>query len=513
MPNDTREVRIDPIEVAGASSAIPNSDARPEARPDTVAPPPTGASPAPSSAPSPDTGAQPPQAAALHRLKLSFRQVKLWTKRGLATIATLSTVIVAGSFFWLVADAALRQHRLSLATISVSKRLAEDGFTGSVATQRLRDEIKAVQARAETRMAMNAADVHQDMSSVTIPKIGLSVESVAASIRRMLPDGWVHEVSGEFVATEAGLRLRLRLNGEVVFSQVETGPEAADLLVQRGAVRVIEKTQPYVAASALYVTDPDGALAAATQIISTHPDTDESVRWAHVLRGLIWRDRGKLDDAIAEYQTAIHLDPKNAFPRNNLANIWKEQGRLDDAIKEYQNAIRLDPKNATPHYNLAVIWKGRGKLDDAINEYQTAIRLDPKDSFPHNNLGNIWAERGKADGAIKEYQTAIHLDPNNAAPHTGLGAIWTERGKLNDAIAEYQTAIRLDPKDATPRYNLGQILVQHALKADPPTRMRTFQTACSEFMEGGRLAPDNPNFPARIRGVDWLLAGGAHCPP
>ena len=41
---------------------------------------------------------------------------------------------------------------------------------------------------------------------------------------------------------------------------------------------------------------------------------------------------------------AIHLDPKYALAHNNLGNALADKGRLDEAIAEYREAIDLDPK-------------------------------------------------------------------------------------------------------------------------------------------------------------------------
>jgi Tfp pilus assembly protein PilF len=47
------------------------------------------------------------------------------------------------------------------------------------------------------------------------------------------------------------------------------------------------------------------------------------------------------DTYIAEYQTAIQLDPKDALPHNNLGNIYIEQGKPEMAIVELKTAIHM----------------------------------------------------------------------------------------------------------------------------------------------------------------------------
>ena len=62
-------------------------------------------------------------------------------------------------------EATLRWHTLDLEVISVPKRVAEQGFTGQVVTQRLREGISTVLDQAQITMAKTSADV-PDRSAV-----------------------------------------------------------------------------------------------------------------------------------------------------------------------------------------------------------------------------------------------------------------------------------------------------------------------------------------------------------
>jgi tetratricopeptide (TPR) repeat protein len=73
----------------------------------------------------------------------------------------------------------------------------------------------------------------------------------------------------------------------------------------------------------------------------------------------VLRAQGKADEAIAEYRTAIALDPKFASPHSNLGNVLSAQGKADEAIAEYRTAIALDPKFVYPHYNIGVLLRDR----------------------------------------------------------------------------------------------------------------------------------------------------------
>lgn len=81
--------------------------------------------------------------------------------------------------------------------------------------------------------------------------------------------------------------------------------------------------------------------------------------------------------AIAEYQTALLLQPDYAEAHTNLGNAYAAQGQVDKAIAEYQAALRLRPFYSERHSNLGATYKSQGQVDKAVSEFQTALRLKP----------------------------------------------------------------------------------------------------------------------------------------
>jgi tetratricopeptide (TPR) repeat protein len=434
-----------------------------------------------------------------------WERIKSWGKIAAAIFAGGPSAVIA---IWVLGSLLIltfHRHSLDLDAIGVLETLSKVGFTSKVATQHLRDAIYAVQQRAQTNMALTGVDTDWELSEITIPKTGLSLQSVAVAVRSLLP-GWRHEVSGEFVQSGNGISLQLRHNGRVIFSETakDADPDAADTLLRKdlqgGAFKVVKETQPYVAASALY---GDGrsdeqvtaAEKEADQIIASLPATDENVIWAINLKGVIADVRGEYPEAeallkklprfagarlnlgnvydhqhkpamaITEYQAAIWLDPKLASPDANLCNVYDEQHRLEIAIVECQAAIQLDPKSAPSHTNLGRVYHDQHKLEMAIAEDKTAILLNPQLAMPHNNLGKVYDEQAKPEMAIAEFQTAIRLDPRLALPHANLCKVYYDQQKLETAIVECQEAIQLDPKLALPHAHLCKVYdEQHKLE-------------------------------------------------
>jgi Flp pilus assembly protein TadD len=187
---------------------------------------------------------------------------------------------------------------------------------------------------------------------------------------------------------------------------------------------------------------------------------------AHSNLGTALKDKGRVDEAIAEHRQAIALDPKYALAHNNLGVALQAKGRLGEAIAEYRQAIALDPRYAPAHNNLGVALQAKGRLGEAIAECQKAIALDPRYAPAHNNLGVALAAKGRLGEAIAEYRKAIDLDPRLAPAHFNLGNALGAKGRVDEAIAEYHKAIDLDPKYAKPHGALGHALLQQGRFAE-----------------------------------------------
>jgi tetratricopeptide (TPR) repeat protein len=495
-------------------------------------------------------------------------RIKSWGKIAVAIAAIFAGIptaigglIVGLSIFVSLLVLTFHRNSIDLDAIGVPETLTKAGFTSEVATRHLRDAIYAVQQRAKTTLARDGVDTDQDLSGITIPKSDLSLQNVAVALRGLLP-GWRHEVSGEFVHLDNGLLLRLRFNGKPIFTQTakKTDPDAADALFGKvdanaadallgkadadeanglrcnadpgatdalvgkdgcrtGAFRIVEETQPFVAASALYGDgkgDPTDAEKELDHIIYGAEDKSVSRSFINLNR-LTVEAGNELYFASALYIAAMYGDLTAAdegedhdftFVRSTNENVIRAvnmKGGIALDHHEYGKAeiwFKKLPKFSIARYNLGKTYFEREKpdLDLAIVEFGVAIRLDPTYAPPHNYLGIIYYDKYKKtsdqnnlEKAIAEYKIAIDLDPKSEAPHTNLGNIYSaEYVKTSDeyqrekAIAEYQTAIWLDPTDAIPHVNLGNLYYNESRNTSGEPKL---EMAIAEYETAIRLDP------------------------
>ncbi len=195
----------------------------------------------------------------------------------------------------------------------------------------------------------------------------------------------------------------------------------------------------------------DKAIADYNQAIELAPkDTN-----AYDDRGIAWAAKGEYDKAIADYNQAIELNPEFASPYNNRGNAWGDKGEYDKAIADYSRAIELNPKDADVYSNRGSAWADKGEYDKAFADYNRAIELHPRDASIYYVRGNSWAAKGEHDKAIADYSRAIELNPKDANAYNNRGNSWKAKGEYGKAIADYSRAIELSPKQTIAYYNRG----------------------------------------------------------
>ena len=74
-------------------------------------------------------------------------------------------------------------------------------------------------------------------------------------------------------------------------------------------------------------------------------------------------------------------DPADAHRYNSSGVKLFEQGRPEEALAEYNEAIRLDPKCAAAYFNRGQTYFALGHQLEAVRDYTEAIRLNPQHPY------------------------------------------------------------------------------------------------------------------------------------
>jgi tetratricopeptide (TPR) repeat protein len=155
----------------------------------------------------------------------------------------------------------------------------------------------------------------------------------------------------------------------------------------------------------------DEAIAACTRVIQDRGKSAKSHEDAYVNRGVEYDNKGDYDRAIADYNAAIPLDPKDPHARNDRGESYRHKSDYDHAIADYTDAIRLDPKYVHAYSNRGLAYRAKGDNDRAIADLTQAIRFDPKYAPAYYNRGLAKRAKGDIAGGDADIATAKQLNP------------------------------------------------------------------------------------------------------
>ena len=83
--------------------------------------------------------------------------------------------------------------------------------------------------------------------------------------------------------------------------------------------------------------------------------------------------------AIADYTEAIRLDPKNAVAYSNRGVALKCKGKIDEAIADFNRSIRARTQNTPSLYRPRHAWSAKREYAGrSFADHTKAIGLDPK---------------------------------------------------------------------------------------------------------------------------------------
>jgi len=128
---------------------------------------------------------------------------------------------------------------------------------------------------------------------------------------------------------------------------------------------------------------------------------------------------------------------------SNRGVAFKRKGQLVDAINDYSEAIARDPNLFIALHNRANAFFLMGKFGKAIKDYNKAIILKPDFAEGYNERGNLHRAVGDFDRAFEDYDTAIMFAPRNARFYADRGIAYEKKGSYVLAILEYQKSFDL----------------------------------------------------------------------
>jgi tetratricopeptide (TPR) repeat protein len=158
---------------------------------------------------------------------------------------------------------------------------------------------------------------------------------------------------------------------------------------------------------------PAVALAVLLFVVNAnHYDVDRDSGFAqpHFRLGIIYAERGMTEEAVAEYETAIRLDPDYPKSYLNLGAALTGAGRTEEAMQAFRDALRRDPGYVAARVNLAMLLERKEDYDRALAHIDTVLGLDGRNASALKERGVILYRAGSPDEAEEWLKEALRWD-------------------------------------------------------------------------------------------------------
>ena len=122
-----------------------------------------------------------------------------------------------------------------------------------------------------------------------------------------------------------------------------------------------------------------------------------------ILDGVANLNTQKPEEALADFNRAIDLDPNQAGGYVGRANALNTLGRYHEAIEDYDRAISMDPSIANAYVNRAIAHSHLNEYEKAIADYEKGLELDPKIDDPPGFVKRLFENVPNKDKGIRKH--------------------------------------------------------------------------------------------------------------
>ena len=168
-------------------------------------------------------------------------------------------------------------------------------------------------------------------------------------------------------------------------------------------------------------------------------------------------EKNNFEGAIPPLQKFIAEKPEVAYGHFQLAYAYTALKRADEARAEYERAIALDPKMPEAPLNLGILLMDKDPAA-AVAWLHKAVELLPTQSRPRFLLGNAQERSGDLAGAAESFDSALRLDPRDSEALLHVGSLYLRLKRPADAETKFRNALELQPDSAPAALSLAQSL-------------------------------------------------------
>jgi len=229
----------------------------------------------------------------------------------------------------------------------------------------------------------------------------------------------------------------------------------------------------------------DRAMADFHSAIEINPRFPEAL----IARGSTHATKAALDRAIADFDQALRFISESAKPDSLRAisygmrgTIYELKGDYDRAIADLIRATEGNSPNPVFLVGLGLALGKQGRLEQAIPHFDRAIQINPKFTLAYIHRAEFYfALDANPARAFADLDRAIRIDSKDAAAYLARGALYLQLGDTRRAKKDQKRARRLEPSAVDPLI-LGANIASH---------VEDYREAIEQLNEAILLAPED----------------------
>jgi tetratricopeptide (TPR) repeat protein len=207
---------------------------------------------------------------------------------------------------------------------------------------------------------------------------------------------------------------------------------------------------------------------------------------------LLWVD-ARDDEAIADYDAILALDPGNAFAYLFRGSSLQYLGDRLQPPDDFADAIAAAPGNADVYALIGSTYTQTGDYSAALSYLAQAIALDPGHSRSYYFRGLTYLETREFKLAEEDFTRAIELDPNFSEPYYDRGRVFAQQGDFEQAVLDFSRVIGINAQFRLAYLSRGVSLAQLGRASEAVADLARY-AALNQLRveEGGALLSDLP---------------------
>ena len=124
--------------------------------------------------------------------------------------------------------------------------------------------------------------------------------------------------------------------------------------------------------------------------------------------------------------------------------------KTQDALAEFQRAAEIAPKEPNLHFGVGFLYWKLNRYADAEREFNAELALDPQQAQALAYLGDIEFKRNNLDRAKTILQKSVKIESTNRIAYLDLGSIFTQQETIQGCASMHRLGILLEPRKIQP---------------------------------------------------------------